>query len=194
MVQLNDEIIRRSYKEPLIIHDIVKKIKYWLKDKTTRDFVVLCIGTDRSTGDSLGPLTGTLLERYRLKNFTVYGTLHDPVHAINLAEKIKFINKTHPTSYIIAIDACLGKISSIGDIIAGTGSIRPGAALDKQLPLVGHIHLMGIINVSGFMEHHVLQSTRLSFVFDLAHILSSIIVNLDRRLCMKRSSYEAKKV
>lgn len=194
MIRSNNEIIRRSYNEPLIISDIVKKVKYWLQDQTIEDFVVLCIGTDRSTGDSLGPLTGTLLGRYQLNSFTVYGTLHDPVHAINLAEKINLINENHSNPYIIAIDACLGKVSSIGDIIAGTGSIRPGAALNKQLPLVGHVHLMGIINVSGFMEHHVLQSTRLSFVFDLANILSSIIVNLDRRLYIKRSPYVAKEI
>mgnify|MGYP000423502120 CR=1 FL=1 len=44
----------------------------------------LCIGTDRSTGDSLGPLVGHMLRSRRLKGAAVIGTLDKPVHAMNL--------------------------------------------------------------------------------------------------------------
>ncbi|MDI3279813.1 MAG: DUF1256 domain-containing protein, partial [Bacillota bacterium] len=51
-----------------------------------RELVTLCIGTDRSTGDALGPLTGSkLLERGK-DVLLVYGTLDQPVHAANLGE------------------------------------------------------------------------------------------------------------
>jgi|GEM_PF-2945695 len=36
--------------------------------------VILCIGTDRSTGDALGPLVGTMLSQHSLRA-AVYGTL-----------------------------------------------------------------------------------------------------------------------
>ena len=54
----------------------------------TRPIVFVCIGTDRSTGDSLGPLIGTLLEEKSIHPFHVYGTLDHPIHALNLAEKL----------------------------------------------------------------------------------------------------------
>ncbi|MEK0397302.1 DUF1256 domain-containing protein, partial [Lactobacillus delbrueckii] len=43
-----------------------------LSKSINRELVVVCIGTDRSTGDSLGPLTGTFLEETGLACFNVY--------------------------------------------------------------------------------------------------------------------------
>lgn len=53
-----------------------------------RDIIFFCIGTDRSTGDSLGPLVGTQLIKKNLPAERVYGTLDRPVHAINLDETL----------------------------------------------------------------------------------------------------------
>ena len=49
----------------------------------------LCIGSDRITGDSLGPLIGHRLTAYRGLGFYVYGTLDDPVHALNLSDRLQ---------------------------------------------------------------------------------------------------------
>lgn len=53
-----------------------------------QDIVLICIGTDRSTGDCLGPLVGTFLKRALVKHLHIYGTLENPVHAKNLSETI----------------------------------------------------------------------------------------------------------
>ena len=53
-------------------------------EKQKAGVIFLCIGTDRSTGDSLGPLVGHKLRKYRLKKAAVIGTLDKPVHAMNL--------------------------------------------------------------------------------------------------------------
>ena len=54
------------------------------------ELVFLCIGSDRVTGDCLGPYIGhQLLDRLDLQDIYVYGTLKDPVHALNL-EKVSF--------------------------------------------------------------------------------------------------------
>ena len=60
--------------------------------------VILCIGTDRMIGDSLGPLVGSLLARKRKARLLVYGTLSQPVHALNLDETLNEIKKKHPCS------------------------------------------------------------------------------------------------
>ncbi|MEF9935198.1 MAG: spore protease YyaC, partial [Clostridium sp.] len=134
-----------------------------------RQLIVLCIGTDRSTGDSLGPLVGTKLQESLINtNIKIFGTLHDPVHAKNIEDNIEMINTTFNNPFIIAIDASLGRIDKVGFVSIFDGPIRPGAGVNKKLPHIGDIGITGVINVSGFMEYMVLQNTRLSVVMDLA--------------------------
>ncbi|MCM3570729.1 spore protease YyaC [Neobacillus mesonae] len=139
---------------------------------TSRPIVFICIGTDRSTGDSLGPLIGTLLEEKRLKSFYVYGTLDQPIHAVNLEDKLKEIQMKHRNPYIIGIDACLGRTKNVGVIQVGNGPVKPGAGVNKELPAVGELHITGIVNVSGFMEFFVLQNTRLNLVMKMAKTIA----------------------
>ena len=144
---------------------------------TKRPVVVLCIGTDRSTGDCLGPLVGTQLQEYSGVGFNVLGTLDKPVHANNLNDIIDQINSEYPNSFIIAVDACLGHLDSVGYINLAKGSLKPGAGVHKNLPLVGEAHLTGIVNVGGFMEYMVLQNTRLGVVMRMSNQISNIIFN-----------------
>lgn len=176
-----NETMRMLHTDPMIFGEMSEKIISWLPE-FPREYVVVCIGTDRSTGDALGPLVGTYFSQMKPKHITVYGTLHDPVHAKNLTEFITRIKKNHRNPYIIAIDACLGKITSVGDLIAGQGPIKPGAALNKPLPPIGNIHLTGVVNISGFMEYSILQNTRLSIVVDMANKIAAILDQVDQRL------------
>ena len=143
-----------------------------ISSETSRPIVFICIGTDRSTGDSLGPLVGSLLEEKNLQSFFVYGTLDEPIHAMNLVEKLKEIHTNHVDPYIIGIDACLGRIKNVGVIQVGHGPVKPGAGVNKELPAVGDIHITGIVNVSGFMEFFVLQNTRLNLVMKMAKTIA----------------------
>ncbi|WP_068784289.1 spore protease YyaC [Paenibacillus phocaensis] len=140
-----------------------------------QDIVIVCIGTDRSTGDCLGPLVGSALAKYRSPYFHLYGTLEEPVHAMNLKETLDQIHDRFVDPYIISIDACLGQTSSVGSIQVVQGPLRPGAGVNKELPPVGDIHLTGIVNVGGFMEYFVLQNTRLSLVMRLSEIISNCL-------------------
>lgn len=142
------------------------------------DLVIICIGTDRSTGDSLGPLVGHSLSN-RLKmyeNVHLFGTLNEPVHAKNLKDNIDKINSNFKRPFIVAIDACLGALHSVGSICLSNSPLKPGSGVNKVLPPVGDISILGIVNTSGFMEYMVLQSTRLSIVMELANIISSSVV------------------
>ena len=138
-------------------------------------WVIVCIGTDRSTGDALGPLVGTKLKLSEQDWFTIYGTLEEPVHAINLQETIQHIKKYYSASGIIAIDASLGQLGSIGTIQVVDGPLKPGAGVHKELPEIGHFHISGIVNIGGFMEYFVLQNTRLSVVMKMADTISNAL-------------------
>lgn len=132
------------------------------------ELVFLCIGTDRVTGDCLGPFVGQKLSCYSRTVFSVYGTLFQPVHALNLTDIYQHIQTHHPNALIIAIDASLGEKKHLGYVTIANGALHPGAAIHKQLPSVGHIHITGIVNVSGVLEQLTLQTTRLSTVIFLA--------------------------
>ncbi|MGJ7920615.1 spore protease YyaC [Neobacillus sp. LXY-4] len=167
-----------------IIHDEIaapEKLAIELKLKmasltVNRPIVFVCIGTDRSTGDSLGPLVGTLLEEQKIAPFFVYGTLENPIHAVNLKEQLTDIFEKHSNPFIIGIDACLGRLKSVGVIQIADGPVKPGAGVNKDLPEVGDIHITGIVNVSGFMEFFVLQNTRLNLVLKMAKTIANGIV------------------
>lgn len=151
---------------------ITEQILPMLPESAHQPVVVVCIGTDRSTGDALGPLVGTKLHNKDTFPFFVYGTLDDPVHAVNLEEKLKMIATEHPGAFVIGIDACLGRLNHVGMVSINDGPVKPGAGVNKQLPPVGDMHITGIVNVSGFMEYFVLQNTRLSIVMKMADLIA----------------------
>jgi len=138
-----------------------------------RDIVFVCIGTDRSTGDSLGPIVGHKLKDMRYNNVHIYGNLDTPVHAKNLSETTNIIMEKFEKPFIIAIDACLGKVEHIGHITVGTGALKPGSAVNKDLEPIGNMHITGIVNFSGFMDFLILQNTRLGTVMKIADVISS---------------------
>jgi putative sporulation protein YyaC len=146
------------------------KIKPIVKEK--RPIVLLCIGTDRSTGDSLGPLVGDKLKFLNRDKVSLYGNLEYPVHAKNLCSTIDEIKSLYTNPYIIAIDACLGSLSNVGKVIVEDKPLSPGAAMNKNLPQVGDLSITGIVNISGALEFMVLQNTRLYTVMLLAEVIS----------------------
>lgn len=147
-----------------------------------KQLIILCIGTDRCTGDSLGPISGDKLKKYNLSNFFVYGTLENPIHAKNLSDYIIKINSTFKNPFIIAVDASLGKISNIGNINLKNTPLSPGLALNKDLPKVGDLSLTGIVNISGNFEFLVLQNTRLYTVMLLSNTIFKSFVYADKLL------------
>ena len=59
--------------------------------KKWTEIVFLCIGSDRVTGDCLGPYIGHLLHPHETGHIFVYGTLSCPVHALNLEKTSSLI-------------------------------------------------------------------------------------------------------
>jgi putative sporulation protein YyaC len=148
-----------------------------------KDLIIFCIGTDRSTGDSLGPLVGhkllPLIKNY--KNINIVGTLENPIHAQNLESTLLNINKDYMNPLVLAIDSSLGKQERVGYLSIKNSPLKPGAGVNKTLPSVGDISITGIVNIGGMMEYMVLQNTRLSIVMNMADIISkSIYLSISR--------------
>ena len=110
-----------------------------------RQVVFLCIGTDRSTGDSLGPLIGSRLEAEEIGGAVVIGTLEHPVHAVNLDRTLEHIEEHYPDAIIIAVDAAVGRWDHVGLVTLEKGPLRPGLGVRKELAAVGDISITGIV-------------------------------------------------
>lgn len=170
-----------------------------------RPLIFLCIGSDRATGDSLGPLVGQRLAAglayskyngkinvkqessrnifyrtgrtpYCNKKAVVYGTLRQTVHAGNLTNTLADIHNRYDNPYIIAIDASLGVPEHIGYVTLGNGSLRPGIGVSHDLPEAGDMHITGIVNHSTQNNHFTLQTTKLLTVMELAVFIADGIL------------------
>lgn len=160
-----------------VLYLLVKQESY-----TGRPIIWLCIGSDRYTGDALGPLIGSHLAEYT--DSIVYGTLDNPVHAGNLVETINEIKRQYHDPLIIAIDACLGKISEIGNIEIWEGGLKAGIAVGNCLPSVGHISVIGVVNAGGQIGYLDLQSTPLSIVVKLSKTIGTALEDVADALAL----------
>ena len=125
-----------------------------------KKLVFLCIGTDRSTGDSLGPLIGYKLKQERRRGTLVFGTLDRPVHAMNLEHYVQVLKNGYPDALVVAVDASVGDESHVGYVTLGRGSLKPGLGVCKELHAVGDLFITGIVAGCSRKEiHHTPEIT-----------------------------------
>ena len=146
-----------------------------MQEKRKTEILFLCIGTDRSTGDSLGPLIGSRLEAEGIGDAVVIGTLEHPVHAVNLDRTLEHIEEHYPDAIIIAVDAAVGRWDHVGLVTLEKGPLRPGLGVRKELAAVGDISITGIVGGAESGDPLFLQSIRLSMVMRLADCISRSI-------------------
>ena len=72
---------------------------------------------------------------------------------------------------IIAVDASLGKETSVGAVVIDSKGMSPGTATDKGIPHIEGIGISGIVNVIGEWNLEVIRSTRLSVVEKIADVI-----------------------
>jgi putative sporulation protein YyaC len=173
MTLMNSLPFKVAYTDPAASARLTNRLAGYVRGLPShRRIVVVCLGTDRCTGDSLGPLLGSALGKYRSPKFDFYGTLEKPVHAMNLDDTLDQLFRTFHDPFVIGVDACLGSFSSIGSIQVGEGPIRPGAGVNKTLTPVGDIHISGVVNIGGILQYQVLQNTRLHLVMSMANLIA----------------------
>ena len=138
--------------------------------------IVLCIGSDLAIGDSLGPIVGTMLKKKGYGG-VVYGTLTTPVTAKEVKYINNFLQKTHPNSPVIAVDAAVGDEIDIGLIKVTDTALKPGSGANKRLGKVGDLSIMGIVAGRGAFAYSALSLTRLNMVYAMAEVISDAILS-----------------
>lgn len=141
--------------------------------------VIVCVGSDLAIGDSLGPITGSML-KYKTQglNAFIYGTLASPVTAKEIKYLRAFLKDTHPGSQVIAIDAAVGVEGDIGLIKLLDSPLFPGAGANKRLGAIGDISILGIVAEKSVANYGLLNTTRLNLVYSMSEIISDAIANL----------------
>ena len=109
-----------------------------------RQTVIVCFGTMSISGDSLGPMVGTLLaERYNVPAF-VYGTEKCSVNGKNMAKWLSFIKQAHRGALFIAVDASLGTPDKVGQIVIRPDGVCP-AAIKGKTERFGDVGILGVV-------------------------------------------------
>lgn len=182
--------IKRGDSDPVIFNvneqNVETALALQLKSIMDTPFIILCIGTDRCIGDCLGPLVGHNLNKLGVR-FPVYGTVTNPVHAVNLKECIKNIKTKHPYHNILAVDASLGSSKSVGTIQFREGPIYPGKGVGKKLPPVGNYSIIGVVDSIDIFNNSNIHQVRLSLVMEMADIITQSI-----KTALQKISYSEK--
>ena len=168
--------------------EITEKLKQYINcQKNNKDFlniVILCIGTDRMTGDSFGPLVGSLLEekleKSNICNINIYGTLEKNVCYTNIHEILNLIEDRHPSSCVIVIDSALSNKENIGKVIVSNEEMHIGKGLNKKKIEIGNISIKAIVGKNTKIpkyNFYTLQTVSLNEVIKLSRIVSNCIIN-----------------
>ena len=148
------------------------------------EIVVLCIGSNKIIGDSLGPRTAEKLSLVT-KDCIIYGNMKHSVNGTNLPEYVDMLNKKHPDSTIIAVDACLTtKKEDVGTAKLLPHGVTAGKAVKKNAPSVGTFSVIGIVGEYGDDVYKTLRSVPAELIDELAEktaILTSLAVKKIKR-------------
>lgn len=141
--------------------------------------VIVCIGSDLAVGDSLGPITGSML-KYKTQGLRafIYGTLASPITAKEIKYLRAFLKETHKGSQVIAVDAAVGAEGDVGLLKLSDKPLFPGAGANKRLGAIGDISVMGIVSEKSLANYGLLNTTRLNLVYTMSEIVSDAIANV----------------
>ena len=178
---LNDLIVRENTKMQGAgtRSRAISIIKETDKTPSSHPPVVVCVGSDLAIGDSLGPITGSML-KYKTQGLGafIYGTLSAPVTAKEIKYMQSFLKRTHAEDQVIAIDAAVGEKGDIGLLRVTDTPLLPGAGANKKLGAIGDISVLGIVAEKSLTNYGLLNTTRLNLVYTMAEIISDGISSL----------------
>jgi len=99
---------------------------------------MICIGTTRVVGDSVGPRVGSLLKAAGLPDrIKIIGCMNEPVHKGNLASMLMNLRND---ALLVCVDAAVS--NNFPAINIRTGPMQPGVAVSNELPKLGDVSVL----------------------------------------------------
>ena len=149
-----------------------------LEDMDT-EIIVLCIGSSKIFGDSLGPRTA---EKLTLVNndCIIYGNMRQSINGNNLAGYVSMLRIKHPDAVIVAVDACLTThAEDIGLVKLLPYGVNAGKAVKRNALPVGEFSVIGIVgeyNSDVYATLNAVSPTLMNELVEKAAILTSLAV------------------
>lgn len=175
------------YKDPEANSNIKRLLRQYIKKYNPKEhnfLIFVCVGSDRITGDALGPLVGYYLKELSNKeNIKIVGDLEYPVHGTNIESVMEYVNETFINPFIIAIDSSFGKNEDEeGWIWITDKSLHPGSGLNKKFHGIGNISISGctasLDEGDETLRFLVLQGARLNLVLVMAELIAKCILEV----------------
>lgn len=143
-------------------------------DAGERQIVIVCFGTTSISGDSLGPMVGSMLrEQCKIPVF-VYGTEEHAVNGKNMGEWLDFISKVHEGALFIAVDASLGTNDKVGQIVLREDGVCP-AAIKGRRNRFGDVGILGVVAESASDPLMQLMTVSPLYVRNMADKISNLL-------------------
>ena len=136
--------------------------------KEKKERVFLCIGSEKLVFDSLGPMVGTMLKNRDDLDAYVYGTMAEPITALQVETASAFIRRFHPGAEVIVVDSAIGKREEIGSVKFFDRGLRPALGIDREMGVVGDKSVMGIVTTKDKVRSPLSCKVHPESVFALA--------------------------
>ncbi len=173
----------REYIMTQFVNDFGKTICKLTENKVYSTLVFLCVGTDRITGDALGPIVGYKLKKIfnNTKNVAIIGDLEKIVCNCNIDFWVKYIRENFANPFIISIDSAFSnKDENIGEILVTEGGIQLGKGLKKDGYFIGDMSIKGIVAKdfgNSRKNFKLLQNIHLKDIMEMADVVADGIFN-----------------
>ena len=149
-----------------------------------RDIVILCIGSNQIIGDSVGPMVGDYLISRGI-NAYVYGNMKHPVNAKNLVSYVDMINSYHRDALLVVVDATVGEKKDVGNIRINRNGVKPGGAINKNLPRIGDIGVLGVVAKKSSSLVNTLMNVELATVEKISLKIGRLLLStLDTKVAI----------
>ena len=175
-----EEVMLKKKQE---VAEELNHLLYQEKNKrNVKEYVFLCVGSDKMTGDCFGPLVGSKLEKsfenYQIFNIHILGTLKNPVCYQNMVEIVQKIKNIENETCVIVIDAALSREENVGKIYISQQKTVLGKSIGKQKIAIGDISIKAVVGKDLNIPIHILQMLQnisLQFVMNMAEIVADSI-------------------
>ena len=156
------------------VQDLQKNI-YQYKNQKFSDVVILCIGTNKLIGDSIGPVVGQKLKEENIQEkICIYVDMKQTINFKNAKQVIEKIFKIYEKPFIITIDSALGKQTMINKIVVNKGIIRIGKSLGRSICYPSHITIKGVVgeNKNTFEDNiAILKTVQPKLIWELSNTM-----------------------
>lgn len=187
-----NEYIEVSYSD----REAYKKLGQALCSYLNKDTIILCIGSTKLNGDSLGPRVGSCLVKEGI-GLPVFGTVENPIHALNLEKAYKSIRSSYENPSILAVDAAISqRTCKVGCVSLIPKALSAGTGVHKELISVGSSSIVGFVCAvnDNSLYFPPLAKVDLNFVDKIASVIVDSILFAYRQTCGKKTESTRKAV